>query len=158
MTTMSSNKATYRVAFKGLVALTGVAVRILGSATKIVRVTKVQIAKPSVAQAPLHMVKCSTAPVDGTSTNPAGIPLDSAFDAATAVVDLYTAAPTGGAEVGTGSLFEGDIGVGDVVYETFGDEQLTQTVVLRGILQTLEIDISAGATIDGYIEWTEEPD
>ncbi len=152
----TEGKVTYRVAFKNLVALTGVAVRLAGSASTIVRVTKVQIAKPSVAQAPLRMVKTSTAPGDGTATTPIGIPLDSANDPATAVLSLYTAAPTGGTEVGTGSVYDSDIATDDVLFETFGDEQNAQAVVLRGVAETLEIDLSADATLDGYIEWTEE--
>lgn len=153
----TEGKATYRVAFKGLVAAgAGVAVKLIGSASEIVRVTKVMIAKPSVAQAPLRIVKTSTAAGVAASTTPAGIPLDSADDAATAVVTLYTAVPAGGVEVGTGSIFEADLAITDVVYETFGDEQNSQAVVLRGVTETIEIDLSAGATIDGYIEWTEE--
>lgn len=152
----TEGKVTYRVAFKDLVAVTGVAVRIEGSASTIVRVTRIQIAKPSVSQAPLRMVKTSTAGAGGTRTTPAGIPLDSADVAATAVVGLYTAAPAGGTEVGTGSIYESDIDTADVLFETFGDEQNTQAVVLRGVAECLEIDLSAGATINGYLEWTEE--
>lgn len=149
-------KVTYRVAFKGLSGPTGVAVRLAGNASTTVRVTKVQIAKPSVAQAPLRMVKTSAAATGGSATTPTPIPLDANNAAASSVISLYTSAPTGGTEVGTGSIYESDIGTGDVLFETFGDEQNTQAVVLRGTAQNLEIDLSAAAAIDGYLEWTEE--
>ena len=59
-------------------------------------------------------------------------------------------------EIGTGSVFEDDVDTGDVVYEHFGDDQNAQAIVLRGIAETLEIDLSANTTLNGYIEWTEE--
>ena len=152
----TEGKATYRIAFRGLAGVTGVAVRLAGNATTIVRVTKINFAKPSVAQAPLRLVKTSTAATGGTATTPTPIPLDSADAAAVSVVSLYTVAPTGGTEVGTGSVFEGDVGTGDVLFEVFGDEQNAQSLVLRGIAENLEIELSADATIDGYLEWTEE--
>ncbi len=150
----TEGKATYRISFNDLVVVAGVGVNILGHANAVVRVTRIQISKPSVAQAPCRFVKTSAAATGGTQTAPTPILLDSANEAAVAVVNLYTAAPTGGAEVG--SVFEGDIGAADVVDETFGDEQNTQALVLRGAAQTLEIDLSAGATINGLLEWTEE--
>ncbi len=302
----TDGKVTYRLAFKDLAALGGLAVRLAGNDTTVTRVTKVQIAKPSVAQAPLRMVKTSTAAHGGTYTAPTPIPLDSADAAASSALRLYTALPADGdvaigqvwqvdasglpdyvdetadansagnadwdiyiageeigdwvaigyaeqfsevifdnlngtqgvggvvvweywdgdswetlagitdgtvgfttavadgqsltftiptdwasqvlngsadlfyirarittvygvnpvydqgfiaaaaAEVGTGSVYESDIATGDVLYETFGDEQNTQALTLRSPAETLEIRLSAGATLNGYLEFTEE--
>lgn len=306
VTGKTEGKVTYRLSFKGLAALDGLAVSIRGNDSTVVRVTKVQIAKPSVAQAPLRMIKTSTAAHGGTYTTPTPIPLDSDDDAAVSAPRLYTALPANGdvaigqvwqvdtsggpdfidetadandngdddwllfaaaenlgdyvaigfsekfggvifdnlngtqgtdgtvvweywdgdswealtgvadatvgftavvadgrlltfdvpadwasqvlnatedlfyiraritlvytinpiydqgfilpagTEVGTGSVYESDIADSDVFFETFGDEQNTQAVVLRGLNETLEIDLSAAADLDGYMEWTEE--
>lgn len=303
----TEGKVTYRLAFKDLAGLTGLAVRLAGNASTVVRVTRVQIAKPSVDQAPLRVVKTNSAAHGGTFTSPTPIPLDSADAAAASALRLYTAIPANGdvaigqvwqvdasgapdfvdetadansatagdwaiyvagdeigdyvaigfseqfasvvfdnvssgvagiggvvvweywdgdswepltnvvdgttgftiaivdgqvltfdvpsdwaaqvlngsanlfyirarittvfstnpiydqgfigpgaSEVATGSVYESDIAAADVLFETFGDEQNTQALTLRGIAETLEIELSAGATLNGYIEWTEE--
>ncbi len=304
----TEGKVTYRVAFKDLAALGGLGVSIRGNDTSVVRVTKVQVAKPSVAQTPLRMIKTSTAAHGGTYTTPTPIPLDSADAAALSVIRLYTALPANGdvsigqvwqvdasgapdfvnetvdandpgdndwlmflagagedvgdyvaigyleqfggvvfdnangvqgvdgvvvweywdgdswetlsdvtdgtvgftigvaddqeltfsipadwasqvlnesadlyyirarlttiystnpvydqgfilpagAEIGTGSIFEADMATGDILSEPFGGEQNTQAVVLRGVNETLELDLSAAATLNGYVEFTEE--
>lgn len=302
----TDGKVTYRLAFRDLAALGGLAVRLAGNDTTVTRVTKVQIAKPSVAQAPLRMVKTSTAAHGGTYTAPVPIPLDSADAASASAVRMYTALPADGdvniaqvwqvdasgapdfvdetadandvgnadwliyiageeigdyvaigyteqfsevifdnlngvqgvggvvvweywdgdswealagvtdgtvgftaavadgqsltftipadwesqvlngsadlfyirarittvygvnpvydqgfiaaaaAEVGTGSVYESDIGVGDVLFETYGSEQNTQALTLRSPAETFEIRLSAAATLNGYIEYTEE--
>ena len=150
----SVGKDTYRVIFADLVAVAGVAVQILGSATRIVRVTRIHFAQPSVAQNNLIIRKNSTAAGAATGSEPTPVPLDSVDVAAGAVVRLFTAAPAAGVVVG--SLYEADHGTGDVIFETFGDEQNTQGVVLRGVAEAVTIVLSAGATINGYIEFTEE--
>lgn len=150
----SEGKVTYRVTFADLAGVAGVALQIIGSATTIVRVTRIQFSKPSTAQAPLIFTKNSAAATGGTSTTPAIIPLDSADVAATAVIRLYTVAPTPGASVG--NIYDADHGTSDVLYETFGDEQNTQSVVLRGVAEAATIVLQADATINGYIEFTEE--
>lgn len=302
----AEGKVTYRLAFRGLAALAGIAASLRGNDTTIVRVTKVQIAKPSVAQAPLRMVKTNTAAHGGTFATPTPIPLDSDDAVAASALRLYTAIPADGdvaigqiwqvdvsgapdfidetadangagdadwliyvagdeigdyvaigfseqfggvifdnangtagtdgvvvweywngtawtalsnvldgttgftiavtdgqdltfdiptdwaaqvlngsanlfyirarittvytikpvydqgfilpaaTEVGTGSIYESDIDTTDVLFETFGDEQNAQAIVLRGPNETLEIELSANAVLDGYIEWTEE--
>ncbi len=92
----TEGKPTYRLAFKDLAALQGIAVSLRGNASTVVRVTRVHIAKPSVAQAPLRLVKTNTAAHGGTFTNPTPIPLDSVDAAASAVLRLYTAIPASG--------------------------------------------------------------
>ncbi len=147
-------QVTYRRVFADLAGLAGSVVAISGVTGVVVKVTAIQVAKPSVAQAPLRIVKYSTAISGGTSTEPTPVPLDSNDPAARATFSLYTAAPTDGTEVG--ALFDGDVGVGDVVYEVFGGEKNAQPIVLRGPGQYLAIELSAGATLNGFVEWTEE--
>ncbi|KKM14912.1 hypothetical protein LCGC14_1701340 [marine sediment metagenome] len=147
-------KVTYRRAFADLAGVAGSVVTISGVTGVVVKVTAIQFAKPSVAQAPLRIVKYSTAISGGTSTEPTPVPLDSNDPAARATFSLYTAVPTDGTEVG--ALFDGDIATGDVVYETFGGEKNVQPVVLRGTAEYLAIELSANAVINGFVEWTEE--
>ncbi|KKK49075.1 hypothetical protein LCGC14_3138730, partial [marine sediment metagenome] len=103
----TEGKVTYRTAFKGLAGLQGLAVQLRGNATTVVRVTKVQIAKPSVAQIPLRMVKTNTAAHGGTFTSPTAIPLDSADAAAASGLRLYTAVPANG-DVAIGQVWQVD--------------------------------------------------
>ncbi len=308
VTGKTEGKVTYRLAFKDLAALGGLAVSLRGNAATTVRVTKVQVAKPSVAQEPLRLIKTSTAAHGGTYTTPTPIPLDSADGAAASLLRLYTVLPANGdvsigqvwqvdasgapdfvdetidandpgdndwllflagageevgdyvaigyveqfggvifdnvngvrgvdgvvvweywdgdswevladvtdgtagftvvaaddqsltfsipadwapqvlnesaslfyirarittvystnpvydqgfilpasTEIGTGSIYEADIAVTEAISESFGDEQNAQAIVLRGLNETLEIDLSAAATLAGYMEWTEE--
>lgn len=147
-------RQSYRLTFAGLVAVAGVAVQIVGAAGRIVRVTRIQFSKPSVAQAPLIFTKNSAAATGGTSTTPTLVPLDSKNEPAEAVVRLYTAAPTPGAAVG--NIYDADHSTSDVLFGTFSGEQHTQDTVLRGAAEALTIVLQAAATINGYIEWTEE--
>jgi len=159
--------ATYRAVFADLNAAAGIAVILEGAANTIVRLKTVHIDVPAAAQAPLRIVKYSTAATIGTRTTPAGVPLDSGSPAARATFGLYTAAPTAGAAVG--DLFNDDIlalapgaGVyyrGDKVHEEFGKGDSSQDVVLRGVLEAVGILLIAGSNpLNGYLEWTEEPD
>ena len=146
-------KATYRVAFD-LAGVIGVAVDISGAASKLVKVLRVMVAKPAVAQTPLIMRRHSANHGAAASTTPTPLPLDVGDGAATAVVTLYTAAPAAGATVG--SVFDADVGVGDVLYEVFGDEDGGKPVTLRAATDHLSIVLMANAQINGYIEFTEE--
>lgn len=75
---------------------------IRGSATKTVAVSALAISPQATATVvgTYYWIKRSTANTGGTSTNPLLIPHDSTDAAATAVIDLYTAAPTTGTAVG----------------------------------------------------------
>lgn len=151
---VAEGKITYRVVFAALVAAAGVAVELRGAPGTIVRVVKVHFALPSVVQNPLVLTKNSAAAVGGTSTTPQPVPLDSDDEDALAVVRLYTVAPAAGALVG--NVYEADHAITAVLFETFGETPNAQGLVLRGVDEALTIVLSAGATIDGYIEWTEE--
>lgn len=112
----------------------------------------VYFSKPSVAVT-LRLLKNSMPSTGGTSTNSAMTPLDSDHSTR-AVCKLFTAAPTAGAQAG-GDLFEGAIGIGDVMYEEFGQNG-QRPLVLRGALETLAINVSAAVTVVGYIEFSDE--
>ena len=147
-------RATYRTTFADLAGVIGVAVQVQGAASRIIRVVRVQFAKPSVAQAPLIFTKNSAAATGGTSTTPAKVPFDSGDDGASAVVRLYTVAPTPGAAVG--NVYDADHDTGDVLFETFGDVRNTRELVLRGAAECMTLVLQADAIINGYMEWTEE--
>lgn len=143
---------TYRVDFGALVGVAGNIVEIAGSATRTVRLNYIFVPKPT-AQITLIGRKQSTASGVAASTTPTPVPLDSANAAATAVVTLYTAAPALGNLVG--AIFSMVVGTSDVFRDFFG-QNIVQQVVLRGVNETFALNIDAGATVRGYIEWTEE--
>ena len=60
-----------------------------------------------------------------------------------------------GSEVGGGSVFEADVLATDILSVPFGVEVNTKPVILRGIEESLELNLSADAILNGYIEWTE---
>lgn len=147
-------RQTFRVTFADLAGVAGVVAQLQGVAGRVIRVARVQFAKPSVAQAPLIFTKNSAAATGGTSTTPTPVPLDSENADVGGVVRLYTAAPTPGAVVG--NVYDADHDTSDVLFETFGVEQNAQALVLRGVAECFTIVLQANATINGYIEWTEE--
>ncbi len=147
-------RSTYRVTFADLAGVIGVAVQIQGVAGKKVRVNRIHFSKPSVAQAPLIFTKNSAAATGGTATTPTPVPHDSGSASVGAVVKLFTVAPTPGAAVG--NVYNADHGTSDVLFETFGVEQNTEPVVLKGVAECVTIVLQADAIINGYIEWTEE--
>lgn len=149
-----AGKDTYRVVFAGLAAPLGVAVEIIGAAARTVRVVKIHFSEPSVAQNPLIFAKNSAAATGGTSTTPTPVPMDSNNGDVAAVIRLYTVAPTPGAAVG--KVYEANHATAGVLFETFGETPNAQSVILRGMAEALTIVLMAAATINGYIEWTEE--
>lgn len=98
ISTESSGLATYSVAGTGYTAYATPTdlLTIRGSATKKVRIItfSLKITTTAGALQTMYWIKRSTANTGGTSTNPTGVPFDSTDVAATAQVDLYTAAPT----------------------------------------------------------------
>ena len=144
---------------------------IIGSATTTVRVRRIRVSGmtlTAVGYFTINVEKLSTASTGGTSTTPPCVPLDSADSAATAVVRIYTAAPTKGNLVGTlaswRTLWQATTaaaaGTTDWHVFDFGDMNETGAIVLRGVAQEIALTFpvvlaSAGAlAID--IEWTEE--
>ena len=150
------NIRVYRVAFSDLAALTGVAVEISGAANKKITIRHIQIAKPSAALEPLKIEKLSAASSGGTSSTPTKVPLATRFSAAAATVKLYTGAPTKGALID--QIQEIDIGTGEIVNEHFGGEdEGGRAVELEAAAESLVLVVATSVTLNGYIEWQEEP-
>lgn len=172
------NKATYSAAKVGLVPGSSATdiFTLTGSATKIVRVTRIEIAGTSTsasgAALDVLLLKRSTANTLGTSTgSPTPVPHDSADAVATATVLAYTAVPTTGTLVGTAIRNQklmlalatdtsSDFPPMDRIVWEFGNRP-SKGLVLRGIGEVLAINLNAAtptatASFDIAIEWTEE--
>jgi len=170
--TSESGKATYSVQVSDFTAVAATATDVLalvGSATKTIRVNRVQITADATAASVLdfYTFKRTTANTGGTATQPAICKLDSADPAPTAVANLYTVNPTA---LGTGVMLAADHYAlpaaattgypGTPWVEEFGTRNNRQ-VVLRGVGESLAVGcnaevIPAGINLYIRIEWTEE--
>jgi len=164
-------KATYSASITALASAASCTdlFTITGSATKTVRITRLEISGQATTAAAVQIVLLvrSAANLTGTSTAPTLVPHDSASAAATAVVKAYTVNP------GTLGTLVGNIKVAYVFLAapataTVGSEPLfldfgvrpSQAIVLRGTSQVLAINLNAatvtGGAFDINIEFTEE--
>ncbi|SRR6266496_3096682 len=169
-------KATYAAAMTGLVPVTGCTdlFTITGSATKIVKVTRIGLVGTTITtpiQVVVQIIKRSTANSAGTSSAPTNlVTYDSTLNAAaTATVLGYTANPTLGTTAGillsTKILFVIAPTATLLTYtEKFVHEfgiRPSQCPTLRGTTQVLAINLG-GTTLgtacscDVFVEWTEE--
>jgi hypothetical protein len=144
--------ATYETAFAVVGAASGDVVEIIGSASMIVRILEIDIMEPS-AQRLFTFVKRSTAASGGASSNATLVPLDSGNAAATAVIKNYSADPTEGTPVGT--IFRKTLGTAQTIIQNWVDGG-GQPVVLRGIAQTLCINVDGATNFDVRIRFTEQ--
>lgn len=171
----TSRSATYSAAKIGLVPAASPTdiFTITGSATAIVRVTRIAITATTTSATPaaidVLLVKRSTANTGGTSTgSPTPVPHDSANAAVSATVLAYTANPSAlGTIVGTALRNEKLIQT--LATATATDfppierliwEFKVRPVVLRGIAEVLAVNLNAvsvttTASFDIDIEWTE---
>lgn len=143
-----------------------------GSATKNVRVRRVILSAVTTAVQtdPVALIKRSTANSGGTASIPSITPYDSTntltptvANVATAVFTNYTANPTPGTTVGvladpdftTGNL---TTGTGSTLTYVFGAHG--SPLVLRGVAQSLAVNLNGGTYASGRMsctfEWTEE--
>lgn len=168
------NKApTFGSGTTGLVAAAAATdiAKLCGSATKVIRVSKISVSGRATAAASVDvaLVLRSTAGSGGTATTPFIQPYDSQYPTATAVFSAYTANPTIGTPVGgTGAslaqdqLFLGNLTTGApgarLVY-TFGFDRPSSQVVLRGVANCLAVNLNgqtaSGNLMDVSFEWTE---
>jgi hypothetical protein len=142
---------------------------ISGSATKIIRVTKVEIVGTATTASIYdhYIIKRTVANTAGTSTNVTAAQADSADDAQTATLKLYTANPSA---LGTGIAIE--------AHKTYLSASATpgaaalpssyefgvrndKAIVLRGTSESLAINfngqaVPTGASLYLGIEWTED--
>ncbi len=139
---------------------------ITGSASKTIRVTKVEVSAFSGGNSnnTVVLLKRSTANTGGTSAAQTAVPHDSASAAATATVLAYTVNPTTGTLVGnlvTRRMSTPATNSASQSSETlFAAGRPAQAIVLRGVNEVLAVNLN-GTTIagDGFniaIEWTEE--
>lgn len=139
-----------------------------GSATKTIKVRRVLITAMATTAAsdPIAVLRRSTASVSGTAAIiPVPVAYDSNNSAATAFADLYIANPTLGTLVGVlaDPYFSiGNLTTGGAMNPTpqviFG--QLGSPVVLRGVLETVAVNLNSGSysgiQMSCTFEWTEE--
>jgi hypothetical protein len=141
---------------------------IYGSATTVVRITRVTISATQTTAGTISvlLIRRSSANTGGTSTSPAIAPMDSNNAAATATVKAYTVNPTGlGTAVATilsEKLFvaaPATASGGGISIFDFGIRG-TQPVVLRGVAQGLVVNLNsttvAGSSFCIDVEWTED--
>lgn len=160
-------KATYSTSIVGLAqaALATDIFTITGSASKTIRVTRLEISatQTTAGNANIILLKRSTANSAGTSTAPAKVPHDSTNAAATATVLAYTANPTVGSLVGqvrANKIFISTATtLGEEITMDFGTRP-SQAIVLRGTSEVLALNLNGvtllGGSFDIDIEWTEE--
>lgn len=174
---IDGQKATYSAAKVGLVPASSATdiFTITGSATKTVRVTRIEVVGTTTSATPaaldIVLLKRSAADTSGTSTAPTIVPHDSNDAAATSVVAAYTANPTVGTLVGNlrnqklmltlGTYTATDFPPVDRVTWEFGNRPGAQCIVLRGVGDVLAINLggvtaTATASVDLAIEFTEE--
>lgn len=142
---------------------------ILGSATKIIRITRIRIALRSTAAAQyrVSVLKYSTAYTAGTPASVPMLPHDPNDAAASALVQTWNGGlPTVGtpiAKVEDDSILSGVLGTPvfqpQVVYD-YGIRNAKE-IVLRGVAQYLALNSAAvalpgGLVADVKVEWTEE--
>lgn len=162
---IEGRKATYSC-FASFTPVAGDIAVLPGSASKTIRVTRVEVSLSTTGTAALEavqLIKRSTADSAGTSAAMTAVAHDSNFAAASAAPLSYTAAPTLGTAVGTlrGVQFfdeSATVAGANTWLWTFG-ERPASAVVLRGIAQELCVNLGgvvATQTATVSFEWTEE--
>jgi len=162
-------KATYAAAsapFTAAATATDI-FTITGSATKTIRVTRIEITGTQTTglNQNILLLKRSTADTAGTSAAVTAVPQDTNNPAATATVLSYTANPTLGTLVGNIRADKylipapGTLTGNPPLIWTFGDRP-EQALLLRGTAQVLAVNLN-GATLAGNsftisVSWTEE--
>jgi hypothetical protein len=167
---IDGGKNTYRASVTALASAASATdiFTLTGSASKTIRVTRLEISgqQTTAAAAQVVVLVRSTADTGGTHSAPTIVPFDSNSPAASATVLSYTANPTVGNLVG--NLFAGYVFLAAPATATVGSDKVildygnrpSQAIVLRGTSQVLAVNLN-GATVTGgafdiNIEWTEE--
>jgi hypothetical protein len=161
-----SRKASYSSS-ASFTPVAGDIVAMPGSATKTIRITRVEVSLSTTgtaALATLSLIRRSTADSAGTPASMITVPHDSAFAIASALPVNYTAAPTLGTSQGairSVIMNDGSAAVpgANTWLWTFGGDRPSGAFVLRGVAQQLGINLSAVVatqTAMVSIEWTEE--
>lgn len=164
------SKDTYSASITALAAAASATdlFTISGSATKIVRVTRLRLSgikTTAGADIDVRLIKRSAANTAGTSTSPTLVPHDSGSPAATAAVKAYTVNPTSvGAAVGdvaSDKVYVGLATESTHVREYKFGEGSEKAVVLRGVAELLAVSLNTvtvgGGAFDISCTVTEEP-
>lgn len=151
---------------------------ISGSASKTILVTQflLQIAETTATLRTVDFIKRTTANTGGTATNPSAIAYDSTNPAASAVISLYSAAPSLGSTTNGGIIFSatavtstataagGAFGINTpsaaVRSIPTSPTDFRQSITLRGTGESLAANfggaaLPAGFTANWLIEWVE---
>lgn len=175
---LDSIKRTYGIGFTGLVAAAGATdiMQICGSATSLVKVTRMKVSGRATAAAGMdvQIVKRSAANTGGTinasapwsGTFVTGFNYDTGDSAGTAITATWTANPTLGTSVGVIDSAQVALSVaattvgGPITSFDFGNPRVAKAVTLRGAAQCLSMNLNAstyaGNLLDVSMEWTEE--
>jgi len=176
---VSAGSPTFRAtgaAYAGYATPTDMLV-ISGSASKTVIVTGLwmQVQGSSSTGFTVYIVKRTTANTGGTSATQTPVSMDSTNAAATAVINLYSAAPTLGTSAGNVLIFgatttsapsySASIGVGGAANPVVASNPVTaidirQPITLRGAAESLAWGFNGGALPAGFltiwgVEWSE---
>ena len=170
--TLAYDNSTMKQTFSARQSFTPVAAptdvcSIQGSATKVIKVRRIiftGIAGASAVTEYVSIVKRSTANTLGAGLQMAQVPYDSANAAGTsALVEAWTGAPTLGTLVGVLTDIPvgfANSGTGIAPATTFTFGQLGQPIVLRGVAQSVAVNMlgqgGGTGTLTCTIEWTEE--
>lgn len=160
-------RATYSAASLGLTPAATATdfFQIVGSASKTVRVTRVQISGLATAAATndIQLVKRTAANTGGTSASVSIAQHDSNSAAPSATVNSYSANPSAlgaGVAIRGEKLNLGAAGAAGVIVWDFTTRN-SQGLVLRGVAQSLNLNwngaaVPSGTLLDIDVEWTEE--
>lgn len=167
---VDGTKASYSATVSALtaVALATDVFTLTGSATKTIRVTRIEITGSTTAgsgiSVNLSILKRTTANTGGTTSNLVELAHDSNSAAATATAVAYTVNPTLlGTSAGTYRAVRASFGTAGLTAAPyiwqFGDRP-SQSIVLRGTSEILAINLGTititGGILAISVEWTEE--
>jgi len=159
-------EATYSAAITALIVASAATdiFTIYGAANTKVRILRLGISgtATSATEMNIQVMKRSTAPSGGTSTNPVKVPFDSGDAAASATVNAYTANPTVGTNIGMIRSVKLAVnatatpGKSDVVFD-FGKngKPVTLLSASEGMAVHLNAATVSGAEFNIWVEWTE---
>lgn len=174
--TLDGTRPMYRASASAVVPQPTAAVvllRIQGSATKTVRITRIQVEGVSTANAniPIALQRESTAGAGGTEVIPTVAKLDTQFDNATAKVSHFTTTIVAAGTAVGGPLSSAYLSTNVVTTPTlaiaprvlFPEEGCVgQSIVLRGASDYLVVkntnagNLSAGTNLAYTVEWIED--
>ncbi len=160
-------KPTYSAATYGLAAVNGDVFTLSGSASKKIKITRINISGSATANAIMDVlvIKRSTLDTGGTATTLTRVPYDSSDVASTAVAKAYTVAPTPGTAVGNLLTRAFDVpnattpGISSINEKFEFNLRNEKCLTLNNANEMIAINIPAvpsGGTFDIDITWTEE--